>query len=495
MRSNPLMIRLKNICHKYRFVFLFLAIAVLFLPLFGPQEESPSEFIFFLGRFHPLIIHFPIVLILLVLIFEVFKKYNILKVPKNVIGLLLGAGLISCLVSLGLGFLLYSTGEYSGDIVQQHLWGGVLLSAAVSLAAFFLLSYGQSKAQYFRSGYIIALIVANLTLVYTSHQGGSLTHGKEFLTEYLPIKPQEPEWEPKPIEEMLVYEDVIVAYMDSKCMSCHNENKAKGGLILTSFDDLVKGGKGDHPSLVKNSSLESEIHRRVTLPANDDDFMPPEGKTPLNDNEVSLLKWWIDNGADPKLRVMEASLNPEIKSIVQVYLTELETQQRNRYLQKLSTENLINSLENTENIELKIDPYEGKSIFVSMKFPPSSFGDKDLINLQPVFQNITKASFIGSDITDDGFYHLGQMTSLKELYLQQTQINGEGLAQLSRLTNLQLLDLSKTKISDGNLLNVLMLPALQDVYINETLISKEVIDAINAFNPALKIHLERGNYF
>ncbi|WP_084120194.1 c-type cytochrome domain-containing protein [Aquiflexum balticum] len=495
MRSNSLMIRLKNICLKYRFVFLFLAIAVLFLPFIGPQEDPPSEFVFFLGRFHPLIIHFPIVLILLVLIIEVFKKYKLLEVPKNVIGLLLGASLISCLVSLGLGFLLYSTGEYTGEIAQQHLWGGVLLSAAVSLAVFFLLSYGQSKAQYFSTGYIIALIFANGTLIYTSHQGGSLTHGKEFLTEYFPIKSQEPDWQPKPVEEMLVYDDVIVAFMDRKCMSCHNENKAKGGLILTSFEDLVKGGKGDHPSLVKNSSLESEVYRRVTLPVNDDDFMPPEGKSPLNENEVSLLKWWIDNGADPELRITEASLNPEIESIVQVYLTELKTQQRNRHLQKLSTENLINSLENVENIEMKIDPYDEKSIFISMKFPPSSFGDKDLINLQPVFQNITKASFIGSDITDDGFYHLGQMSSLKELYLQQTQINGEGLAQLSKLSNLQLLDLSKTKVNDGNLLNILMLPALQDVYINETLISKEVIDAIKAYNPGIKIHLERGTYF
>ncbi len=495
MRSDSLMIRLKNICLKYRFVFLFLAIAVIFFPLIGPQEGANSELIFFLGRFHPLIIHFPIVLIILVMIFEVFKKFNILEVPKNVIGLVLGAGLISCLVSLGLGFLLYSTGEYSGEIVQQHLWGGVLLSAAVSLAVFFLLSYRQSNAQYFSSGYIMALILANGTLIYTSHQGGSLTHGKEFLTEYLPIKPQGPEWEPRPIEEMLVYEDVIVAFMDRKCMSCHNENKAKGGLILTSFEDLVKGGKGEHPSLVKNSSHDSEVYRRVTLPVTDDEFMPPEGKSPLDENELSLLKWWIDNGADPELRITEATLNPEIQSIVQVYLTELETQQRNRYLQKLSTEKLINSLENTGNMEIKIDPYDEKSIFISMKFPPSSFGDKDLINLQPVFQNITKASFIGSDITDDGFYHLGQMTSLKELYLQQTQINGEGLSQLSRLTNLQLLDLSKTKINDGNLLNILMLPALQDIYINETVISKEVKDAINAYNPALKIHLERGNYF
>jgi uncharacterized membrane protein/uncharacterized protein YjbI with pentapeptide repeats len=495
MLSNPFMITLKNICIKSRYVFLSLAVAVLFVPLIDLPEELTSELVFFLGRFHPLVIHFPIVLILLTLMFEVLSKYNVLIVSKSVIGLLLGAALISCMVSFGLGFSLYSTGEYSGDILQQHFWGGAILTTAVALAIFFLLSYSQSKVQYFKSSYIVFLILANLVLIYTSHHGGSLTHGKEFLTEYFPIKAKQAEWEPKPIEEMLVYDDVIVAFMDRKCMSCHNENKAKGGLILTSFEDLVKGGKGDHPSLVKNSSNESELYRRVTLPVNDDDFMPPEGKSPLNENEISLLKWWIDNGADPELKVMEASKNQEIESVIRIYLTELETQQRNRYLQKLSTENLIKSLSNTENVEIEIDPFDAKSVFISMKFPPAAFGDKDLINLQPVFQNITKASFIGSDITDDGFYHLGQMTSLKELYLQQTQLNGEGLSQLSRLTNLELLDLSKTKISDGNLLNILILPSLQDVYINETSISKEVVEAIKTNKPKLNIHLERGNFF
>ncbi|WP_373493864.1 c-type cytochrome domain-containing protein [Aquiflexum sp.] len=495
MRSIPTLTRLKSISIKYRFVFLVIATSVLFLPLIKPFETVNSDTVYFLGRFHPLIIHFPIVLILLVLIFEVLAKTKILLVPKFLIGLILGTSLLSCLISMTLGFLLYLTGDYTGEIVWQHLWGGVLLTFSVSLAVFLFLSFHQIKSQNIYLAYIAVLILANLTLVYTSHQGGSLTHGKEYLAEYSPIKAKQPEWEPKPVEEMLIYEDVIVGFMDRKCMSCHNENKAKGGLILTSFEDLVKGGKGEHPSLVKNSSIESEVYRRVTLPVNDDDFMPPEGKTPLNENEVSLLKWWIDNGADPELKVVEASQNPEIESVVNVYLSELEKQQRDRYLQKLSTENLIKSLGNIGNVELTIDPYDEKSIFLSMKFPPSSFGDNDLLKLQPIFQNITKASFIGSDLSDDGFYHLGQMTSLKELYLQQTQIKGDGLSQLTGLKNLQLLDLSKTKISDGYLLNILMMSSLQELYLNETSTKKEVIDAIKENRPALNIYLERGKFF
>ncbi|MFD2202151.1 c-type cytochrome domain-containing protein [Shivajiella indica] len=495
MNSHPLLTNKKNIFIKFRHLFLLLSVGILFIPLINPGE-APSDITIFLGRFHPLVVHFPIVLIFLALIFEILKKVNIIKVQATLIGFILGIGILGCLGSLIFGFLLFYTGEYTGEIMNRHLWGGVCLTALTALGLFLFLTYAKFKREPYYWAYFITLFVANLVLFYTSHQGGSLTHGEEYLTQFLPGKNQpQPNWEPKPIEEMLVYDDVIVAFMENKCMSCHNENKSKGGLILTTYEDLLKGGKGEHATLVLNSSAESDLYRRVTLPTNDNDYMPPDGKTPLNTNEVLLLKWWIDNGADPKIRLTEASSNPDIEPIISVYLSELEKEQQRRFNQKISTESLIQSLGHSNNYELSIDPYEEKSIFLSMTFPPSKFRDNDLIELQPLFEMITKASFIGSDITDDGFYYIGQMSSLKELYLQQTQMNGEGLAYLSSLENLEILDLSKTNITDGNILHIIRIPSLKEVYLNETNISKEIIEAIQVNRTNLKIHLERGKLF
>ncbi len=489
-------VAIKNFIIRYRFLFLILAFGVLLLPSVDPTENTAPGIVFFLGRFHPLVIHFPVVLVLLALIFEILRWFRLLNVSSALVVLVLGLGLVGCLVSLSLGFLLYYTGEYSGDIMQNHLRGGVLLTASVAVAMFLLLTFKGLNYKSYYYGYISFLLAGNIILIYTSHQGGSLTHGKEYLIEYLPnFSQQEVDWEPKPLEEMLVYEDVIVSFLDRKCMSCHNENKAKGGLVMTSYEDLLKGGKGDHPAVVKDSSSRSDVYRRVVLPSHDEDVMPPEGKTPLTKDEASLLAWWIDHGADPDIKVTEAAQAPEIQPVIDVYLVELETQQRNRYLQKLSTENLIKTVSTGKNYELGIDPYDDKGITVSMTFPPAAFGDNDLVQIQPVFRNITKASFIGSDITDDGFYHLGQMTSLRELYLQQTQIKGEGLIHLSRLENLKLLNLSKTNISNGHLLHVLQFPALEELYLNETPISQEIIDALKENKPDLNIHLVRGGLF
>lgn len=326
-----------------------------------------------------------------------------------------------------------------------------------------------------------------------------MTHGSEYLTEYMPAftKVQD-NWEPKPIEEMLVFEDMIVPFLDKKCMSCHNENKAKGGLIMTSYEALLKGGKGDHPTLTPGLSSESDMYRRVTLPLQDDDRMPPEGKVSLTEDEISLLAWWIENGADPTIKVAEASLNQQIQPLVQGYLGELQAQQHASFLQKQSMENLIKKVStgnNKDHYALRLDPYDEKGITLSMPFPPSTFGDNDLLEVQPLFTSFTKASFIGSNITDDAFYHIGQMSSLRELYLQQTKLTGAGLVHLSKLQNLKLLDLSKTDINNGQLLHVLHLPSLVDLYINETQISKEIIEALQQNQPELNIYLERGNLF
>jgi mono/diheme cytochrome c family protein len=82
---------------------------------------------------------------------------------------------------------------------------------------------------------------------------------------------------------------------ENKCLECHNPNKIKGKLLMDTAAALLKGGDTG-PGLIAGKPDESEIIKRVVLPKDHDDIMPPKGG-PLAANEVDVLKRWVAEGA------------------------------------------------------------------------------------------------------------------------------------------------------------------------------------------------------
>ena len=58
----------------------------------------------------------------------------------------------------------------------------------------------------------------------------------------------------------------------------------------------MKGGTNG-PVIKPGNSAGSDLFRRVSLAPSAKDFMPKDGKTPLNGNEVAAIGWWIEQGA------------------------------------------------------------------------------------------------------------------------------------------------------------------------------------------------------
>ena len=80
-----------------------------------------------------------------------------------------------------LGYLLaYGSGE-AGAGVARHMWGGIALTIGV-----LALRVGSRGIRKLAGVYPWMLACVLLLLAWTAHQGGSLTHGNNYLTEYLP---------------------------------------------------------------------------------------------------------------------------------------------------------------------------------------------------------------------------------------------------------------------------------------------------------------------
>ncbi len=426
------------------------------------------------------------------------RLYFSTAISDKYIGIILGAACCSALMTVGSGYLLNATGDYSGSLIWDHYWAACITTALMwfSMAGFFLVkSYRQ-----FYSIYSITLLATLMGTVYTGHLGGAITHGKEYLTEPLALMSMDRTNNKKKINtDPLIYEDMLAPIFESKCLSCHNAQRAKGGYSMHSYTAVLKSGESGLLSLKPNQGDSSEIYRRVMLPMSHKDHMPPESKLPLTANEISVLKYWIDAGASPdqKIKDLDSSsmfstiilgLQPSIKKYQQkIELSKIKFKQDQAELELLSSKIGVFCLP---------DPNaEGNLFALHTRFPSSLFENKRLSSLKPYFDLISSVSLISTDIDDDGLYYIGQMSNLTTLYLQKTKIEGPGLIYLQNLKNLEVLNLSFTKIDDKTAIDFLKFPKLKKVYLYRTNTTKEVAQALSKYKPGLQVIMEEGPYY
>jgi uncharacterized membrane protein len=478
-------------------VTLLLPALLLFtLPFYKPGDVP--YVLLMIGRFHPVILHFPIVLIILAFILELLRRLKVLKTPDIVITIILIAAAVSTIVAIASGFLLYASGDYSGALMQQHLWIGVITGVCIlATVAFYFIYHGNANLYPL---YAAGLLISNGAVAYTSHLGGSITHGEDYLTEYLPMIGSKGDTiKMKEEKDMLVYEDVIVPVFEAKCLGCHNDKRSKGDFSMASFQTILKGGESGNAGIHAGNADSSEIYRRLILPEDDDDRMPPKGKTPMTGAETALLKYWIQKGADMKMNVVDLRADSTTNGMVSHILPELKRYRRKEMIAHAKNEQLQKSLDTVArqlNINIRKDTAAEEELFtISMKFPPARLTNEQLRELAPFRDVFSKMSLVSSGIEDDGLYHIGEMSNLKELYLQKTNLNGTGLVYLKNLKQLEVLNLSYTKIDDKAALELLNIPNLREVYLFQTKASPDVVKALQEYKPTLRILMEEGPYF
>ena len=77
----------------------------------------------------------------------------------------------------------------------------------------------------------------------------------------------------------------------TECFSCHNQEKKKGGLVLTSRERLLEGG--DDGVVVAPGKPETSLLAKV-LTKDADPHMPP--KKQLTDAQIKVIREWIKGG-------------------------------------------------------------------------------------------------------------------------------------------------------------------------------------------------------
>lgn len=93
-------------------------------------------------------------------------------------------------------------------------------------------------------------------------------------------------------QEKITYQDHVLPILENSCTNCHNPDKKKGGLDLTSYTAAMAGGSGGKIA-DPGEGASSRIFQTTTHTA--EPFMPPKGDK-LGKKETDLIKAWIDGG-------------------------------------------------------------------------------------------------------------------------------------------------------------------------------------------------------
>src|SRR5690606_23118935 len=238
----------------------------------------------FFGRLHPLIVHFPIALLVVALLLELIglrKGNHELRKATNI---LLLAGAASAVVAVAFGWLLEAQEQYTGDLLTVHKWTGI---ATATLATLTMLIHRRMLLRnhwQLLKAYRIALVVTVLGVSVAGHFGASLTHGDDFLTSVLPWNavddiPCNPDFDltkfnttsgeltDTQIADLNLEVRSIFAH---NCYKCHSSAKVKGELRLDKKELVFKGGESGQV-IAPGHPEESEIIRRLLLPRDDED--------------------------------------------------------------------------------------------------------------------------------------------------------------------------------------------------------------------------------
>ena len=420
-----------------------------------------ADWITFIGRFHPLWVHLPIGFLVLAVLLRAYgdwKKSNSFQEAVS-FSLVLGTG--SSAMAAILGYLLSQSGGYEGKLLDIHQIGG-WATVLISGLAWWM---SASKRTFSTSLHYIIMGLLLLVLSVTGHFGGSLTHGEDYLTAYAPFG-EKKESETRILnsaEEAILYTDVVQPILKNKCSSCHRAGKAKGDLLVESYESLAKGGENG-PVILAGNAEKSELIRRVTLPQSHDDFMPAEGKEPLSADEVKWISWWLEKGnADPKLLLTQTS-------------SELIAWAKPRLSIRQNTSNLTTSLDTARLESLKkmgfrvrILSHETSALDIVLPEEVAQGKPSPLLDaLMPIKDQIQWLSLAATGIQDADIATLAQFTNLRRLRIENNPISDQGLASLKTLSKLEVLNLNGTKITSQGLSHLTDLQNLKSLYLWNT---------------------------
>ncbi len=456
----------------------------------------------FLGRFHVVVLHLPIGILIVAFILEFFGMFRRSRGYDIATSWTLVLGFFTAAVAIAFGLFLEETtkpGVYDALTMDWHKWlgiamGGLAFFAAVLKIAAIRKQWGEGDQR--RPGGAplalarLSILGVAILLPVVGHLGGNMTHGANKLVEKAPF-------DVPPAAMAAIYFPLdapgastggggggaggethaagtveaqwvneVQPIMDTHCVQCHGASKQNAGLRLDALEEVMRGSEYG-PVVVQGSAEESRLYQVVCLPPEDDYFMPP-GKAGLSLEEMRTVARWliasVDLGKAPAGGTADGGGDPETP-VGPAY--DLEAYAR---LNELGGRAQVVS-EGSDLLVLSFANHRGP-------IPEEAFAA-----IEALADHVQNLDFSNSGVTDADLDRLPDMPALERLYLKDTEITDEGIANLPELFSLSYLNLFGSNVTDASIdnLSMLVVPGKDgpgSIYLSETGVTLEGVQQL-----------------
>lgn len=393
-----------------------------------------------IGKFHPLLLHFPLVFGILIGLYLLFIPAGKLARTIEQPVLLINA-LLAVIVALT-GLLLSKENTYEGDLITQHQWGGIAI-AIFSWGLVFLSTYSKKFQENRKIRLSIGLLFGILMIVFT-HKGAQLTHGIDALS----IPENKTNIQDGTITKILdstatVYEKAVEPILLDKCVGCHGPKKIKGNLQLDSKEHIQKGGKHGNVFDLGNASIIERIH----LPIVEEKHMPPDGKPQLTPSEIMILKNWISAGGDFNKKMFELNKADSLYILANNYqpAKEKSKQSAGPDLSEYNTNYCNVHYVYPGSTQIEVNFYQG-----------SFYNSAQLKNIEKIKDQVVSLNMQGMPLKEEDLAIIAGFKSLEKLNLNYTGLKIDALKnikQLPKLKTLSIAGMEGTVSAINNLVN------------------------------------------
>ncbi len=278
----------------------------------------------------------------------------------------------------------------------------------------------------------------------------------------------------------------IAPILVTRCIECHNADEPEADLRLDIKSGLFSEDKDDW-TVTPGASSKSLLFERITLPSDDEEIMPPEGK-PLTAAEIASIKRWIDegaewpDGADAKLAALIPVSRPKIEKIE---LPSLTAEQESAEVAAIA------AIVKAGGLASRISAIDrAAEVSFSLLGDQATSATVELIS--GLERSLLRLNLSRTKIDDASCATIGGLSELRWLNLSRTQLSDKGLRQLKNLSKLRYLNLYGTEVTDAGLSSLHGLTDLRKLYLWQTKVSKKGALALRRAMPNLQVNL--GGY-